>query len=72
MKCILLQENMCEFNLVKMLKYELKKENSVLKSTEKLKDDLYINLSDVQQLSRTYKHCLLGFEYVIVKFGKLF
>ena len=31
---------MCEFNLVRMLKYELKKQNSVLKSTGKLKDDL--------------------------------
>ena len=47
MKCRLLQENMCGFNLVKMLKYELKKQNSVLKSTGKLKDDLYNNLSDV-------------------------
>ena len=46
MKCRLLQENMCEFNLVRMLKYVLKKQNSVLKSG-KLKDDLYDNLSDV-------------------------
>ena len=47
MKCRLLQENMCEFDLVKMLKYELKKQNIVLQSTGKLKDDLYNNLSDV-------------------------
>ena len=47
MRCRLLQENMCEFNSVRMLKYELKKQNSVLKSTGRLKDDLYNNLSDV-------------------------
>ena len=47
MKCRLLQENMCEFNLVRMLKHVLKKQNSVLKSTGKLKDDLYNNISDV-------------------------
>ena len=47
MRCRLLQENMCEFNLVRMLKNELKKQNSVLKSTGKLTDDLYNNLSDV-------------------------
>ena len=46
MKCSLLQENMCEFNLVRMLKYGLKKQNSVLKSTGKLKGNLYNILSD--------------------------
>ena len=42
-----LQENMSEFNLVRMLKYELKKQHSVLKSTGKLNDDWYNNFSDV-------------------------
>ena len=38
---------MWEFNLVRMLKYELEKQNSLLKSTGKVKDDLYNNKSDV-------------------------
>ena len=35
-KCSLLQENMSEFNLVRMLKYVLKKQNIVFKSTGSL------------------------------------
>ena len=38
---------MCEFNLVRMLKYGLKKQNNVLKSIGKLQNGLYNNLKDI-------------------------
>ena len=47
MKCRLLQENMYEMCLVRMLKYELKKQNGVLKLAGKLTDNVYNNLSEI-------------------------
>ena len=47
MKCRLLQENMYEIGLVRMLKFELKKQNTVLELAGKLTDNLYSNLSEI-------------------------
>ena len=47
MKCRLLQENMYEICLVRMLKYELKKQNGILKLAGKLTDNVYNNLSEI-------------------------
>ena len=47
MKCRLLQENMSETGLLEMLKFELKKQNSILKLAGKLTDNLYNNVSEM-------------------------
>ena len=38
---------MCEIGLVRMLKFGLKKQNSILKLAGKLTDNLYNNLSEI-------------------------
>ena len=43
MKRRLLQENMYKIGLVRILKYELEKQNSILKLAGKLTDNLYNN-----------------------------